>query len=76
MLVHLANGTTVDIASAVAIVPAIYNSTSTLVPSMPVATLYILEAILSSCVFVLPFPLPPSLLLTGLCALLLLVIWL
>ena len=46
----LADHATVDTALAVIIVPAKYDSAGSLIPGMPVVTLYVIEALPSSCV--------------------------
>ena len=71
---HLTDGTTVDTALDVTVVLAIYDSAGSSVPGILVVTLYVLEALPSSCVLGCPFSLPVTLLLTGLGALLLLVL--
>ena len=52
---QLANGTTVDAASAMTIVPTIYDSAGYLALGILAVTLYLLEDLPSSCVLGMPF---------------------
>ena len=52
---HLTYGTTLVSVLAVTVVPAVYDSTGSLVLGMLAVIVYVLEALPSSCILLMPF---------------------